>query len=60
MSCIRSSAACAPRWATPAAATIEEFHEQAQFVRITGAGMRESHVHDVVVTRESPNYPGNS
>jgi IMP dehydrogenase len=26
-------------------------------VRITGAGVRESHVHDVVVTRESPNYP---
>jgi IMP dehydrogenase len=38
--------------------TIEELHKRAQFVRITGAGMRESHVHDVVVTRESPNYPG--
>ena len=38
--------------------TIEELHRRAQFVRITGAGMRESHVHDVVVTRESPNYPG--
>ncbi len=37
---------------------IEELHARAQFVRITGAGMRESHVHDVVVTRESPNYPG--
>jgi IMP dehydrogenase len=27
-------------------------------VRITGAGLRESHVHDVTITRESPNYPG--
>ena len=31
---------------------------KAQFVRITGAGLRESHVHDVTITRESPNYPG--
>jgi IMP dehydrogenase len=38
--------------------TIEEMHAKAKFVRITGAGQRESHVHDVVVTRESPNYPG--
>ena len=39
--------------------TIEEFHTKAQFVRITGAGLRESHVHDVTVTREAPNYhPG--
>ena len=38
--------------------TIAELHAKAQFVRITGAGVRESHVHDVVVTRESPNYPG--
>ncbi|MBU6444555.1 MAG: IMP dehydrogenase [Alphaproteobacteria bacterium] len=38
--------------------TVEDFHQRAQFVRITGAGLRESHVHDVVVTRESPNYPG--
>jgi IMP dehydrogenase len=37
--------------------TIDDFHKKAQFVRITGAGLRESHVHDVVVTRESPNYP---
>jgi IMP dehydrogenase len=35
-----------------------EFHEKARFVRITGAGLRESHVHDVTITRESPNYPG--
>ncbi|MBL6938184.1 MAG: IMP dehydrogenase [Alphaproteobacteria bacterium] len=38
--------------------TIEDFHKKAQFVRITGAGLRESHVHDIVVTREAPNYPG--
>jgi IMP dehydrogenase len=37
---------------------IPTLHENARFVRITGAGVRESHVHDVVVTRESPNYPG--
>jgi len=37
--------------------TIAEMHTKARFIRITGAGMRESHVHDVVVTRESPNYP---
>jgi len=38
--------------------TIADFHNKAQFVRITGAGLRESHVHDIVVTREAPNYPG--
>ncbi|HXL98458.1 MAG TPA: IMP dehydrogenase, partial [Rhizomicrobium sp.] len=37
---------------------IAAFHKNAKFVRITGAGLRESHVHDVVVTREAPNYPG--
>jgi IMP dehydrogenase len=39
------------------AKTIPELHTKAEFVRITGAGLRESHVHDVVITRESPNYP---
>ncbi len=39
------------------APTIREFQERAQFVRITNAGLRESHVHDVSITRESPNYP---
>ncbi|MCF4165001.1 IMP dehydrogenase [Zavarzinia compransoris] len=39
------------------APTVGEFQERAQFVRITGAGLRESHVHDVTITRESPNYP---
>jgi IMP dehydrogenase len=37
-------------------ATIEEMRRNCQFVRITGAGLRESHVHDVQITRESPNY----
>jgi IMP dehydrogenase len=36
---------------------LKEFREKAQFVRISGAGLRESHVHDVTITRESPNYP---
>jgi IMP dehydrogenase len=39
------------------AGTLAELHEKAEFVRISGAGMRESHVHDVTITRESPNYP---
>jgi IMP dehydrogenase len=38
------------------AATITEMREKARFVRITNAGLRESHVHDVQITRESPNY----
>ncbi len=38
-------------------ATIAELQERAQFVRITNAGLRESHVHDVTITREAPNYP---
>tara|TARA_R110002167_G_scaffold46354_11_gene138435 strand:- start:6466 stop:7926 length:1461 start_codon:yes stop_codon:yes gene_type:complete len=38
------------------AATIADFQERAKFVRITGAGLRESHVHDVMITREAPNY----
>ncbi|MBN8529026.1 MAG: IMP dehydrogenase [Caulobacterales bacterium] len=38
------------------AATITDFQDRARFVRITGAGLRESHVHDVMITREAPNY----
>jgi IMP dehydrogenase len=38
-------------------ATIADLQERARFVRITGAGLRESHVHDVAITREAPNYP---
>ncbi|QTL03114.1 IMP dehydrogenase [Aquabacter sp. L1I39] len=36
---------------------LTEFREKARFVRISSAGLRESHVHDVTITRESPNYP---
>lgn len=36
--------------------TIEELRERARFVRISGAGLRESHVHDVIITEEAPNY----
>ena len=39
------------------ARTLTELREKSQFVRITSAGLRESHVHDVTITRESPNYP---
>jgi len=37
--------------------TIAELQKRAQFVQITGAGLQESHVHDVTITREAPNYP---
>ena len=36
--------------------TIEELHEKAQFVKITGAGLKESHPHDIFITKEAPNY----
>lgn len=36
--------------------SIAELHEKAQFIRITGAGLRESHPHDIQITKESPNY----
>jgi IMP dehydrogenase len=36
--------------------TIEDMRNKPQFVRITGAGMKESHVHDVTITKEAPNY----
>ncbi|MEA1084555.1 IMP dehydrogenase [Sphingomonas sp. M6A6_1c] len=38
-------------------ATIPDLQKRAQFVQITGAGLKESHVHDVTITREAPNYP---
>ena len=41
-------------------ASIAEMNRNCRFRRITGAGLRESHVHDVTITRESPNYPGQS
>lgn len=37
-------------------ATVEQMRKNCEFVRITGAGLKESHVHDVTITRESPNY----
>jgi IMP dehydrogenase len=40
------------------AADLADFHAKAKFVRISNAGLRESHAHDVTITRESPNYPG--
>ena len=39
------------------APTLPEMRERARFVKITNAGLRESHVHDVAITREAPNYP---
>lgn len=36
--------------------TIKEFQEKTRFIRITSAGLRESHVHDVIITKEAPNY----
>jgi IMP dehydrogenase len=38
------------------ARSIEEFRKRARFVRVTQAGVRESHPHDMVVTQEAPNY----
>jgi len=39
------------------ASTIDELQQRARFIRITNAGLSESHVHDVAITREAPNYP---
>ena len=36
--------------------SIDEMRKGCRFVKITGAGLRESHVHDVIVTKEAPNY----
>jgi IMP dehydrogenase len=38
------------------AATIRELQQKARFLRISPAGLRESHVHDVIITKEAPNY----
>jgi IMP dehydrogenase len=38
------------------AGNIEELRQKAKFVRITAAGLKESHVHDVIITKEAPNY----
>ena len=37
-------------------ANLDEMHEKAQFIRITGAGLKESHPHDIQITKEAPNY----
>jgi len=36
--------------------SIQKFQEKSRFIRITSAGLRESHVHDVIITKEAPNY----
>jgi IMP dehydrogenase len=36
--------------------TIEELRTKARFIKISSAGLRESHVHDVIITKEAPNY----
>jgi IMP dehydrogenase len=38
------------------ATSIQEFYKKAKFIRITGAGIKESHPHDMNITKESPNY----
>ena len=55
-SSISSSAACAPPWAMSAPPPFADLQKKAEFIRITNAGLRESHPHDVMVTREAPNY----
>ena len=40
----------------PLTATIEEMKTRTRFIRITSAGLRESHPHDVTITKDSPNY----
>ena len=40
--------------------SIDELHSKAQFVRITNAGLRESHPHDIYITKEAPNYSSNT
>jgi len=36
--------------------SIAEFHSNSKFIRVTAAGLKESHAHDVVITKEAPNY----
>jgi IMP dehydrogenase len=36
--------------------TIKELQKKRRFIKITGAGLKESHVHDVIITKEAPNY----
>ena len=39
--------------------TVDELHSKAQFMQITAAGLRESHPHDIYITKEAPNYTVN-
>ena len=41
-------------------ASIEDLRQNAEFIRITGAGLQESHPHDISITKEAPNYSRNS
>ncbi len=36
--------------------TVEELRKKARFIKVTSSGLRESHVHDVIITKEAPNY----
>ena len=45
-----------PAWVTAVAPPSRSCRQKTRFVRISGAGLRESHVHDVIITREAPNY----
>jgi IMP dehydrogenase len=38
------------------AATIGDLRQRSRFIKITAAGLKESHVHDVIITKEAPNY----
>ena len=38
--------------------SIDELHTNSRFIRVTGAGLKESHAHDVIITKEAPNYQG--
>jgi IMP dehydrogenase len=38
------------------AKNLEELQRKARFIRITSSGLKESHVHDVIITKEAPNY----
>ena len=56
--CSRWSADCAAGWATWGAATIDELRTETEFVRITAAGLRESHPHDVMITQRGAELLG--
>ena len=55
-SCASSPAACARAWASPGCRTIEDLRTKSKLIRITSAGLKESHAHDVIITKEAPNY----